>query len=299
MHKTEGANNVANLFTDGPPGTTVEEDFMNAVQNELTNVILRAGLALKTAATETGDQLHGAQSVYGSVGRSKFEYKDADEIYINGGHYPIRGSSNLLVRITSQIAYLFTSLAASDMSYLYLDYSAIVADGVSVITASYLVDSLTEPVWSDAKKGWYNGDDPCIFAVLADGAGNIIVFDHDGGRYVGYDDEFEELAPTDIDDTFTDVNMQSSIPKFSTSAKVLFVIESNTDGADRTGYWRKNGSSGIGHRFGKADVTNLEATYDSQTVFTDASQIIEVQKGGAGLHKLSARVHGWNLPTGM
>ncbi len=57
MHRTEGANNAANLFTDGPPGTTVEENFMNAVQEELAGVIEGAGITLKTASTETRDQL--------------------------------------------------------------------------------------------------------------------------------------------------------------------------------------------------------------------------------------------------
>lgn len=61
MHKTQGENNSANLFTDGPPGTRVEENWLNAVQTELVTVIVTgAGLTLKTAATETSDQLLAA-----------------------------------------------------------------------------------------------------------------------------------------------------------------------------------------------------------------------------------------------
>ena len=60
MHRTEGANNVANLFTDGPPGTTVEANILNAFQEEIANVIEQAGLTLKVAATETRDQLYAA-----------------------------------------------------------------------------------------------------------------------------------------------------------------------------------------------------------------------------------------------
>jgi len=60
MHKTEGANNASNLFQDGPPGTTLTANWLNAVQNELRNAIEGAGLTLKTASTETGDQLASA-----------------------------------------------------------------------------------------------------------------------------------------------------------------------------------------------------------------------------------------------
>jgi len=60
MHRTEGANNVAGMFTDGPPGTALEEDWHNAVQEEIANVIEDAGLTLKTAITETRDQLSAA-----------------------------------------------------------------------------------------------------------------------------------------------------------------------------------------------------------------------------------------------
>jgi hypothetical protein len=64
MHRTEGANYAEvggkKEFTDGPPGTTVEEDWLNAVQKELVTVIEDAGLTLKTASTETGVQLLAA-----------------------------------------------------------------------------------------------------------------------------------------------------------------------------------------------------------------------------------------------
>jgi len=57
MHRTEGLNNDAGLFTNGPPGTRVEENFLNALQEEICNVIEGAGVTLKTAATETRNQL--------------------------------------------------------------------------------------------------------------------------------------------------------------------------------------------------------------------------------------------------
>lgn len=61
MHRTEGTNYApGNLFQNGPPGTVVEQEWLNAVQEELANVIEEAGLTLKSAATETRDQLKAA-----------------------------------------------------------------------------------------------------------------------------------------------------------------------------------------------------------------------------------------------
>ncbi len=60
MHRTEGANNIGNLFVNGPPGTTVEQDWLNAIQEEIAYSIEQAGITLKTAATETRQQLKAA-----------------------------------------------------------------------------------------------------------------------------------------------------------------------------------------------------------------------------------------------
>jgi len=52
MHKTDAPDNASNLFTDGDPGigvpaTVVDDDFMNAVQEELVNIVeTKAGITL-------------------------------------------------------------------------------------------------------------------------------------------------------------------------------------------------------------------------------------------------------------
>jgi hypothetical protein len=64
MHRTEGDNNDANLFTNliggGTEGTKVEENWLNAVQEEIATVIEGASITLKTAGTDTRDQLLAA-----------------------------------------------------------------------------------------------------------------------------------------------------------------------------------------------------------------------------------------------
>jgi hypothetical protein len=53
MHRTEGDNRDlstgVSLFTNGPPGTTVTAAWLNAVQEELVNVITQSGLLLMQA----------------------------------------------------------------------------------------------------------------------------------------------------------------------------------------------------------------------------------------------------------
>lgn len=65
MHRTEAAGNSGNLYVDknlpATAGTTLEASDRNAVQEELCNVIERAGLTLKTKATDADfDQLETA-----------------------------------------------------------------------------------------------------------------------------------------------------------------------------------------------------------------------------------------------
>ena len=66
MHRTESTGATAtNQFTNGNPATGVpptqlDDDWLNAVQEELSGVILAAGLALETKATDTHDQLLAA-----------------------------------------------------------------------------------------------------------------------------------------------------------------------------------------------------------------------------------------------
>lgn len=61
MHRTEGENNDGtsgiNLFKDGPPGTTVEQEWLNSIQEELALVLADTGNGILTAATDTRNQL--------------------------------------------------------------------------------------------------------------------------------------------------------------------------------------------------------------------------------------------------
>lgn len=77
MHRIEGSNYVVsggnNLFSDGPPGTTVTDDWLNAVQEELAYFIEQSGATLKTAATETRQQFYSSFLTLLALGSSTFK----------------------------------------------------------------------------------------------------------------------------------------------------------------------------------------------------------------------------------
>ncbi len=299
MHKTEGADHSSNRFTNGPPGTRLEEDWTNAIQDEIRNVIEDAGLVLKTAATETGNQLSAAisllatqGSLIGSLVRSKFRWKDADEIYIGAGTYNHQGTTGQMVYWDSELTYQFVGLGASDWSYLYIDDSAIIALGTNLLTAAEFIDSTTEPTYNAVKKGWYNGSDRCIFAVFTSGASAILEFLHNGNT-VFFADGIENQAQVDIDNTWTDIGALK-IPKFAT----VGICEFNL-GVDGEVYsWRTNGQTGtVGHRINmNHQTTNKDAT---QEVITDSSQIIEIKGLASDTSTIKCTTEAWRFPVGI
>lgn len=59
MHRTEAINNAGGMFTDGPPGTYVTADWLNAVQEEICTVIESYGGIIKSNSQDTSyDQLY-------------------------------------------------------------------------------------------------------------------------------------------------------------------------------------------------------------------------------------------------
>jgi len=60
MHRTDGADNVNNRFTDNIPGTVVGASWLNAVQEEIVGVIEGAGMSLNSSSADSADQLLAA-----------------------------------------------------------------------------------------------------------------------------------------------------------------------------------------------------------------------------------------------
>lgn len=316
MHRTEGANHSGNLFVDGPPGTTVGADILNAIQEELAYAIEQSGGTLKTAATETRQQFKTAidaladtritsqfpgeldtnlpLTLPGLVIRPKFEWHDADEIHIGPGKYHHQGTDEQLITWDSQLTYQFTALAATDWSYLYLDDSAIQTLGSNVITAAEFIDSIVEPAWSNAKHGWYNGLDRCISAVFTDGGSNILEFWHEAGL-VKYGVSIENQANIDNDAAWTDVTL--TIPKFCTMGLVEVRGTSPTVNVSNI-LLRVNGSGDNGHQMVFLNARDGAGIQVSPAI-TDSVQKIELMSDANNDNTMGLSTAGWYFPIGM
>jgi len=238
----------------------------------------------------------------GYLQRSKFAYSSTVAITITAGIYEANGE---LYEWNSALTFTFgsggsnadsTNLGASDWFYVYLDDSAITTAGTNVLTASEIVDSTTEPTWSDAKHGWYNGNDRCIFAVYTDGSSQVTEFNHEGDT-VMWADAVETQAAVDIDTTWTDIGALR-IPAFTNLGIVSLIAE--TLGVANDWYWRTNGQTGtVGHQSVGHKDTNINNRISFGDVITDSSQIIEVKNSVSGTETISCKTNGWKFPSGM
>jgi hypothetical protein len=246
----------------------------------------------------------------GQFHRARFTWKDADEIYINfgPGGYHHDGTTDQMVYCDTQLTYKFGSagsnalsddLGASEWHYLYLDDTAIVTAGTNIISVSELVNDTTAPTWTVGSHAWMNGDDRCIGAFLTDSSNNILEFFHDGGDLVVFADEIAELAATDIDTTWTDVDMATSVPGFSTKAEIAIQTGYGASSTSVLASWRTNGQTGSsGHPMGVSQ-SSAKSQVNVLSVITDSSQIIEVKYSGSDAHTLAISTSGWYFPIGM
>ena len=233
-----------------------------------------------------------------NVNRPKFSYGSTTTITIGGGGWRHKGSVDRIVYIDSAITHTITGAETSGWQYIYIDDSAVVTAATNILTASEVVNTPTTPTWSDAKKGWYNGDDLCVFAVYEDGSGDALEFFHDGGDYVLYADIIAESSGLKPSDTWGDVECASSVPSFSTKAGASFDV--NYIDTDSLVVWRTNGQTGAnGHAMGAVKSTGTRQVNDI-IIFTDSNRVIEVKFVSATVNNtITTYINGWYLPTGM
>ena len=246
---------------------------------------LAVGTGANTAAALTG-------AMFGLMNRAKFGYSDADQITVGAAMYMCKDK---YCYWTSTLTSIATGAAGgADWWYYYLDYSEITS-GTEIVTAK-IIWSTTEPAWNDTYRQWMNGDDRCIFAVNVQADNTIYKFYH-SGESVFWDAEVTELDGVDIDDTFTDIDLVSSMPKFSTLG-IISLGGAHGDGASNA-QWRVNGSSSsAGLRSNRTDV-GATVAYAQMVVVTDSAQIFELRNSNSNANVLSVYGQGWKFPAGM
>jgi hypothetical protein len=241
---------------------------------------------------------------HGYCRRSKFRWKDANEIYIGSGVYFHEGTSNQTLYWNSELTFQLGSagsnsasddLGASEWHYIYLDDSAIVTAATNLITNSEILNDTTAPTWSASKHGWYNGNDRCIFAVLTDGSNNVLEFFHAGSRKVFYADAKGDYSNADPGtDYSTEVTL--TIPAFSGKATCLFALF-YVDGAPGFGYWRHPDDATGGPVIGSV-AAGTTLCFNTTDVCCDSNLKINIAVSAAS-DTMSVTTQGFYLPEGM
>lgn len=93
MHRTDGADNIDNRFTDNIPGTIVGANWLNAVQEEIAGVIEGAGMSLNNPSADTANQLLAAINdlINGAIAVKTLEDYPIGDIYVQ---YPVAESND-------------------------------------------------------------------------------------------------------------------------------------------------------------------------------------------------------------
>lgn len=251
-------------------------------------------------------------STIASVGppnhRAQFTHGDDDTLTIGVGSYFHDGTVRQTVFWDAAITFdlgsggsnaLSDDLGASEWHYIYLDDSAIVTQADTELDADCFLNDTTAPTWSDAKHGWYNGADRCIFAVLTDATNDLIAFYHDGGDLILWDAAIETITAQDVDTSWVDISTALMIPGFSTKAQIFARMNVRTTN-DMQVDWRVNGSTdATGHPLFLCGTAASNMPSVHLPVMTDSSQLIELKCGASSTDTLAIDTEGWYLPAGM
>jgi len=225
---------------------------------------------------------------YGYLQRASFSVVDANTIAIGPGVYHHSGTTDQFVYWNSVLTKDVT-VSGNGWYYLYIDDSAIVSAGNTLLTASEFILNSTAPTRSDKRHGWYNGSDRCIMAFYVAG-GYLNTISHDGGNYVGYKPGITSMPPADIN---ADSTVTLDIPGFSTRAECLFALTAN--GAYKL-------LAGPASDMQDTILYGIEATIVSERaqIFTSSTQGITITMSNyTGTNILHIKTMGWYFPVGM
>ena len=295
--KNQAGSTIA-TFEDGQTAKLLN----GASLNEFSTDGTFAGNSDSAVPTEKAVVTYLSYARVGFVDRSKYAWKDGDEIYIDPGVYHHDGTTDQLVYWNSQITFVLQSAGSNALSddygadgwhYIYLDDSAIVTQAAQLLDADCFLNETTAPTYSVTKHGWYNGNDRAIFAVYETG-GVILEYYHEDDLVV-FGDRIVSLAVTDIDTAWTDVTLR--LPGFTTKGFVT-VGGSYGDGQGNS-LWRTNGQTATNGHMVANVVAGATSEYSVTPVITDSSQIIEVKNTLSNSSTITVFTDGWYFPIGM
>ena len=120
------------------------------------------------------------------------KYDTTTSVAIKSGEIEANGK---VYNLSADDTHDMTSLASAfDHHYIYID------DSASTVPDAVIIDSITEPVFSDSKRYFYNGDDKCIGVIVSpSGSSTVAYFSTDikSGNNIEYhigEKDFPQMA---------------------------------------------------------------------------------------------------------
>lgn len=99
----------------------------------------------------------GGHYINGFIEGFMISYNSTTNAYITSGFCEANGK---FYQLASNLDHTMTSLTTvAGFRYIYID------DSASTPPTPTIIDNVTAPSWSDAKFGWYNGDDRCVGSI--------------------------------------------------------------------------------------------------------------------------------------
>lgn len=248
-----------------------------------------------SAYCDPSDLMYLHRNVYQPIGyvhRSKFTYTGTQTFTVGPGVYDILGiADGWRVVFWSSDLTLTNTFTDAGWYYLYIDESAAAVDAPRELTADDFIISATSPSWSNAKQGWYNTHDRCIFAYNVT-SGVIRPFKHDGGDYVQHTISSSDRDPANLNAA---VEVVVNMPAFATRGK--FTLSAEMNGARLV--WIAGG--------GFLNYTNLGYGISDATVYfplfdfyaSDDQKLTIALADYTGTNNIALKTNGWYFPSGM
>ena len=236
----------------------------------------------------------------GELLRPKFQKVDDSTLRINPCNYHVSGKGN--VNIDSPVD---LSVTEAGWQYIYIDASEISPTSTFErlsITATAIYASATVPTYSTGvtKRGWYNGEDRCIFAVYVE-AGEILGFTHDGGTHVLWDTDRNDGTHNGL----SWATKTLTIPPIEDIVGIVGFFANGTTELNGYDYrYRRPGTSGE-HYMGRTEDDESEYLINDMMVQTTNGQIeVNIGRwlnngGSSTTPTLYIKTRGFLLPGGM
>ena len=106
--------------------------------------------------------------------RPMFSRNSATQMRLNGTFVYQHAGTTAQILTGADVTFTRSDTSGTaQFNYLYIDDSAVVTAGNTIITATELISSPTAPTLNTTKGGFYNGNDRCIYAFKQDASNDI------------------------------------------------------------------------------------------------------------------------------